>query len=122
MKTVVRLEELGMLLLSIILFSMTGYAWWWFLLLILVPDVSMAGYMLNNRFGAFLYNIVHHRGIAIVVYIIGYYYVNPLTQMIGVILFAHSSMDRMLGYGLKHADSFKHTHLGWIGGDRNTKE
>ena len=33
----------------------------------------------------------------------------------GLILFGHSSMDRILGYGLKYPDSFEHTHLGMIG-------
>ena len=28
-------------------------------------------------------------------------------------------MDRMFGYGLKYDDAFKHTHLGWIGGQRD---
>ncbi len=31
------------------------------------------------------------------------------------LLFAHSSFDRMLGYGLKYNDSFNHTSLGWTG-------
>lgn len=118
MKTLVRLEELGMLLLSILLFSTTGYAWWWFLLLILAPDISMVGYTLGPKFGAVLYNIFHHRGLTIIIYLLGYYFIDPTTQMIAIILFAHSSMDRMLGYGLKHSDSFKHTHLGWIGGGK----
>ena len=38
-------------------------------------------------------------------------------QVAGIILFTHSNMDRILGYGLKYPDDFKHTHLGWIGGD-----
>jgi hypothetical protein len=33
----------------------------------------------------------------------------------GVIIFAHSSLDRALGYGLKFSDSFTNTHLGRIG-------
>ncbi|MDR8391835.1 DUF4260 domain-containing protein [Aliifodinibius sp. S!AR15-10] len=115
MKTLVRLEELGMVLLSIVLFSTTGYAWWWFLLLILTPDISMAGYLVNAKTGAFLYNVIHHKGVAILIYLLGFYYISPLTQMIGIILFAHSSMDRIFGYGLKYSDSFHHTHLGWIG-------
>lgn len=41
---------------------------------------------------------------------------NPALQLAGLILLGHSSLDRVLGYGLKYADSFKHTHLGWIGG------
>lgn len=39
----------------------------------------------------------------------------PLLQLAGVILLGHSSLDRVLGYGLKHADSFQNTHLGVIG-------
>ena len=29
-------------------------------------------------------------------------------------LFAHSSFDRVMGYGLKHEDAFQNTHLGRI--------
>jgi hypothetical protein len=36
-------------------------------------------------------------------------------QLAGLILFGHSSMDRVLGYGLKYSDSFQHTHLGMLG-------
>lgn len=28
---------------------------------------------------------------------------------------AHSTFDRVLGYGLKYPDSFKHTSIGYIG-------
>ena len=30
-------------------------------------------------------------------------------------LFGHSSLDRVMGYGLKHEDAFQNTHLGRIG-------
>jgi hypothetical protein len=36
-------------------------------------------------------------------------------QLAGLILFGHSSMDRVMGYGLKYPDAFQHTHLGMIG-------
>ncbi|MDA1193538.1 MAG: DUF4260 family protein, partial [Candidatus Poribacteria bacterium] len=29
----------------------------------------------------------------------------------GAILIGHSAFDRLLGYGLKYPDAFKHTHL-----------
>jgi hypothetical protein len=38
-----------------------------------------------------------------------------LLSVIGVILFGHSAMDRIFGYGLKFDDDFKNTHLGRIG-------
>lgn len=42
-----------------------------------------------------------------------------------MILFAHASLDRVFGYGLKYADGFSHTHMGDIGdaeseGERHT--
>lgn len=115
MKKVIQLEELGLFLLGIFLFSQLNYDWWWFLVLILVPDLSMLGYLFNNKSGAFLYNVFHHRGIAILIFIIGIYFSNSELQLSGIILFTHSSMDRMLGYGLKYEKGFKYTHLGEIG-------
>ncbi len=115
MKTILKLEELGLFLFGIYLFSQLNYVWWWFLVLILVPDFSMIGYAFGNKAGAFLYNLFHHRGIAILLYVFGLYSLNSLIQLTGIILFAHSSMDRMMGYGLKYNNGFKFTHLGEIG-------
>lgn len=115
MKSIIKLEELGLFILGVYFFSQTGYAWWWFLALILVPDLSMIGYAFGDRMGAFCYNAIHHRGIAIAVYLIGIYCSNVVIQLLGVILFSHSSMDRMFGYGLKYETGFKSTHLGEIG-------
>lgn len=115
MKNLIRLEEATMFLLSIYLFSLLPYAWWWFLVLILAPDLSMFGYVAGPKVGAVCYNIAHHKGVAILVYIIGAYWHNEGLMLAGVILFGHSSMDRVMGYGLKYPDDFKHTHLGQIG-------
>ena len=115
MKSIIKLEEFGLFLFGIYLFNQLNYAWWWFLVLILAPDFSMIGYLFGNKSGAFLYNLAHHRGIAIAIYLLGIYFSNSLIQLTGIILFAHSSMDRMLGYGLKYESGFKFTHLGEIG-------
>lgn len=115
MKSIIKLEELGLFILGIYLFSQMEYAWWWFLVLIFVPDISMIGYAFGNKAGALGYNIAHHRGIAVAVYLIGIYCSNVEIQLSGVILFSHSAMDRMLGYGLKYETGFKYTHLGEIG-------
>jgi hypothetical protein len=66
----------------------------------------------NNKVGAILYNTIHHKGLAIVVCVLGWYAGNDWIQLAGLILFGHSSMDRMLGYGLKYFSGFKQTHLG----------
>lgn len=115
MKTILKLEELGLFILGIYLFSLLNFEWWWFLVLILVPDFSMIGYIFNTKIGAFLYNIFHHRGIAVLLYIIGCYFKIEILQLTGIILFSHSSMDRIFGYGLKYESGFKYTHLGEIG-------
>jgi hypothetical protein len=122
MKHLTRLEELGMLALSVALFSALEYRWWWYPALILLPDISMAGYMFGTKAGARIYNLFHHKGTAILIYLLGLYAGSPPLQLAGIILFGHASMDRIFGYGLKYEDSFKHTHLGWIGGAESRKQ
>ena len=115
MKTIIKWEELGMFVLGIYLFSPLPYPWWLFLALILAPDIGMLGYLFNDRIGAIIYNIFHHKGLAIIIYLLGIYLSLPLWQLTGTILFSHTSMDRIFGYGLKYGKGFKFTHLGEIG-------
>ncbi|MCK0160835.1 DUF4260 domain-containing protein [Allomuricauda sp. F6463D] len=115
MKTTLKLEELMMFILGIYLFNQLDYAWWWFLVLLLTPDIGMLGYLFGNRTGAIMYNLFHHKGIAVVMYFVGIYFSIPLCQFVGIILFSHASLDRMFGYGLKYDKGFKFTHLGEIG-------
>jgi hypothetical protein len=115
MKWTLKIEELFMTGLGIYLFSLLPYAWWWFLVLLLAPDIGMIGYLFGNRTGAFLYNLFHHKGLAIAIYLLGIYVTSPLIQLIGVMLFSHASFDRIMGYGLKYDRGFKYTHLGEIG-------
>jgi hypothetical protein len=115
MNNLIKLEEAAMFALGIYLFSILPFAWWWFLVLILVPDFSMIGYVFGNKAGAWAYNIFHHKAIAILFYLSGAYSGMPVLQLAGVILFAHSSMDRMFDYALKYEQGFKFTHLGEIG-------
>ena len=115
MEKTLKLEELLMFCLGIYMFNALDYSWWWFLVLILTPDVSMLGYLINPKFGAISYNMFHHKGVAILLFFAGIFFNSPIVQLIGIILFAHASLDRIFGYGLKYFDNFKHTHLGQIG-------
>jgi len=115
MKKLIQLEELAMLLLSIFLFGRLSIPWWWYPALILAPDLSMLGYIFGNKAGAIAYNFVHHKAVAIAVYVLGLYSHAEIVQFSGLILFGHSGMDRMFGYGLKTYEGFKFTHLGKIG-------
>ena len=114
MKTVLKLEELGLFLFGIFLFSQTNFAWWLFLVLILTADLSMIGYILGNKVGAYFYNFFHHRALALLCYVLGFYFTIDWLELCGIILFSHSSMDRIFGYGLKYEKGFKFTHLGEI--------
>ncbi|EDM45138.1 hypothetical protein SCB49_03419 [unidentified eubacterium SCB49] len=114
MKTLLKLEELALFILGIIAFTTLNLSWWWFPLLLLTPDIGMLGYLKSTKVGAMTYNLCHHRGIAIALFVIGFYLDSFGMLLAGVILFSHIAFDRMLGYGLKYPDNFKNTHLGNI--------
>jgi hypothetical protein len=119
MKTIIKMEEAAMTAISIFLLTRynLGLSAWVWVLLFFSPDISMLGYLAGSRVGALFYNLIHHRGIALLVVAIGLYLANEVLIATGILLFGHSSFDRMMGYGLKYDDNFKHTHLGWIGKD-----
>jgi hypothetical protein len=116
MKYLLRIEEAAMFAASVYFLYLlpVEFPWWLWLLLFLSPDIGMLGYVFNPASGAITYNLFHHKGIAIAVYLYGIYSGDINFQLVGLILFGHSSFDRLLGYGLKYSDNFKHTHLGTI--------
>lgn len=123
MKNLLRLEELAQFLFIVLVLAMKSVAWWMYLVLFIGPDIGMLGYLVNTRIGAFCYNLTHHKGIAMLLMLVGLMAEvgSMLTDvqsgffLAGLIVYGHSSMDRMLGYGLKFGDHFQHTHLGWMG-------
>ena len=115
MLNVLKSEELLMFIFSIFLFVESELAWWWFIVLILLPDISMIGYAFGNKVGAILYNIFHHKGLGILLILIGYQWGVTAIYVSGVIIFGHSSLDRLFGYGLKYFTGFKFTNLGELG-------
>ena len=115
MKTLIKLEELVLFILGIVFFAQLHFAWWWFLVLILLPDIGMLGYLINEKSGAIIYNVFHHRGLAVLICFFGHLQGIPMLELAGIILFAHIAMDRIFGYGLKYYKGFVYTHLGVIG-------
>lgn len=123
MKNLIRIEELAMFALSLLLFNQQTlllfnqqtFAWWWFPVLILVPDIGMLGYAFGDKIGAYAYNFFHHKGVAILIFAVGWWLANDYVLLSGIILFGHASMDRIFDYGLKYEKGFKFTHLGEIG-------
>ena len=96
-------------------FLYLGLPWWGFVLLLIVPDVSMVGYLRGPRLGAIVYNVGHDLATGAAIAGVGLAIGSDPVAAAGAILVAHSGMDRMMGYGLKLPSSFKDTHLGRIG-------
>jgi hypothetical protein len=115
MKNILKLEEAAMFVLSIYALALFHANWWVYLLILIAPDISFIGYAAGNKIGAFCYNLFHHKGVAIAIFLTGFILRDQWLQVIGIVVFGHSSMDRMLGYGLKLNEGFKYTHLGMIG-------
>lgn len=116
MKLILKLEELGlMLLFAFIYFHYFSGSWLLFVSLFFVPDLSFIFFLVNKKSGAILYNVFHHKGVIVLIIALGYILPNELILKTGLIFMAHSCFDRVAGYGLKYLDSFDHTHLGWIG-------
>lgn len=115
MQSILKFEEFGQFALSIFLFSYLDYAWWVFPACILLPDISMVGYLVNTKTGAMVYNLFHHKLVGISLFISGMFFGFPILSLIGVIIFGHASLDRIFGYGLKYNNHFRNTHLGRVG-------
>ena len=105
MKTLIKLEEIALVILAFYLFLTLGYAWWWFPILFFVPDVSLLGYLINQKLGANIYNVVHHKALAILFYLLGSLTHIAMLQLAGVVMFGHSSFDRALGFELQQSIS-----------------
>lgn len=119
MKTILKLEQLGLLILfTYVYFYLFPGEWILFLALFFVPDVSFIAYLISPRIGAYAYNFLHHKGVMAILVLLGLLLEVDLMLKIGLIFLAHSAFDRVLGYGLKYTDSFHHTHLGMIGNER----
>jgi hypothetical protein len=116
MKYLLSIEELATTIGSIYMTSRLDMHinWWVYALLFFTPDIGMIGYAVSTKAGAITYNLTHHKAIAIAIWLTGIFTANAYLEYAGLLLFAHSSFDRVLGYGLKYNDAFKHTHLGWM--------
>jgi hypothetical protein len=111
-KGLLRIEGAVLFAASIAVFAVQGQQWWLYPVLLLTPDIFMLGYARNTKFGSIVYNIGHSYPVAALVTALGFVFNSHLVIALGVIWFGHIGWDRMFGYGLKYATSFKHTHLG----------
>ena len=110
-KSILHIEGLIVLLVSLYFYQVTNGNWLLFALLILVPDVSMLGYLKNKKLGAITYNLGHNYILSLLLVLTGIIMDKQFVTQLGLILTAHVGMDRFMGYGLKYPSHFKDTHL-----------
>lgn len=113
---IVRTEYfLAATLVAIFFVVVGGFDWWWLIVLFPVFDLGMVGYAVNPRVGMFFYNMSHSI-IGPVILVLLYIFLDTNWLLFGATVWLfHIFADRALGYGLKHASHFTHTHLGIIG-------
>jgi hypothetical protein len=109
---ILHLEGLAVLVAATLAYFLVLSGWWVaFVALLLLPDLSMIGFLRGTRLGALTYNLVHNYVLGLATVGLGVALASdPLTGA-GLILIAHVGMDRALGYGLKFPTHFKDTHL-----------
>jgi hypothetical protein len=115
MNILLRIEGTFYAIAALLIYWQQGFSWWLFAGLILVPDLSMLGYLAGPRVGAICYNVVHSTVLPWAMLLYCYLRPSDLTLALTMIWFAHIGIDRALGYGLKYTTGFKDTHLGSVG-------
>lgn len=113
-----RLEGLAAAVFSLALYARLGDNWILFAALWLVPDLSLLAYLRNAQFGARVYNAVHSYVTPATLGLVGFLLHGNLSMAVALIWANHIGVDRLLGYGLKHGESFSATHLGRVGRDK----
>ena len=111
-RTILRLEGAAALAASVAGYAAVGGGWGMFALLFLAPDLSMLGYLGGPRLGAAAYNLGHSYASPAILAACGLGLAQPQLLPLALIWCAHIGFDRLLGFGLKYADAFGHTHLG----------
>ncbi len=113
-----RAEGLAVLIASMALYRLDGGGWAWFALFLLLPDLSMLGYLAGPGVGARAYNAVHSYAGPLLLALIGAGLGSRGIVSLALIWTAHIGLDRALGYGLKYPTAFGDTHLGLVGKTR----
>ena len=92
------LREAALFALSVFLYHSIGAGWVTFAALFLWPDLFMAGYLVNMKVGASLYDFIHTEALPVA---LGGVHQSALLA-VAIIWLAHAGLDRALGYGLKY--------------------
>lgn len=76
------------------------------------PDLSMVGYLKDERVGARAYNALHTYLLPALLGGAAWWTGAALAGQVALVWIAHIGFDRVLGFGLKLPTGFGDTHLG----------
>ncbi|MDX7952465.1 DUF4260 domain-containing protein [Lichenihabitans sp. Uapishka_5] len=107
-----RAEGLAVLVLAVLTYATAGTGWLLFAVLVMLPDVSMLGYLAGPRVGAAAYNLAHWYVWPLLLLGIGTVQHAPVLFSIGLIWMAHIGFDRLIKAGFKYPEGFRFSHLG----------
>ncbi len=105
------LEGVAIFALTLYLYRSAHFSWALFAILFLSPDLFMLGYLVDPRWGAASYNLVHTYTGPVMFLLLSFALPAPHLAPFGLIWMAHLGFDRMLGFGLKYPTFFQDTHL-----------
>ncbi|MEX3745580.1 DUF4260 domain-containing protein [Lysinibacillus xylanilyticus] len=111
LRKIISLEYVIAFLVTVFFYWHFDFSFVYFVLFLLLPDVSMLGYMVNTKVGALFYNIGHSLVMPAILLVLGFVTVSTPLLMVSIIWLAHIFLDRALGYGLKYEEAFTKTHL-----------
>jgi len=114
-RALLRIEGAAVFAVALAAYAQFGAGWGTFALWLLVPDLSLLGYLAGPRVGALLYNAAHSYAGPALLLALGLFAAMPWAVAGSLIWLVHIGLDRALGYGLKYAAGFAFTHLGRIG-------
>lgn len=111
-RILLQMEGAALFIAATVLFYGTLHgSWMLYVLLLLVPDISMIGFLAGNRIGAAIYNLGHTTVLPLALGVWAYLSKEYFLAQVALIWLTHIGLDRMIGYGLKYPTAFKDTHL-----------
>lgn len=113
-RVLLHLEGVAVAVAALSLYLHESYSWLLFGVLVLVPDLSMLGFLAGARVGSVTYNAAHTTVTPVLLGTAGVVMPSQIATAVALIWLLHIGFDRAIGYGLKYPSSFKETHLGRV--------
>ncbi|AWI89966.1 DUF4260 domain-containing protein [Methylobacterium sp. DM1] len=114
-RLLLRIEGASLLVCALAGYAWAGQSWWLLAALILLPDLSMIGYLAGPKIGAASYNAAHTTTVPLLLLTASWAFGSHMAAGLALIWLAHIGIDRAVGYGLKYVSGFNDTHLGALG-------